>query len=221
MSQIELALNQLRGETLNMWNLVQNQLEKAHFALIQSDKNLARALRAKEKRINSMELKIDRDCEQLLALFAPVAVDLRFVLASLKINTNLERIGDVADSVAHYILQTDNPYSETLINESSLSEMFQLAQSVLTSSREAFEFENTYLARTIFQQDEALNRINNASVPFTINYMEQHPEESEQALQLLSIIRKLERVGDHAKNIAEETIFYVEAKVMKHKKLEP
>lgn len=112
--------------------MVQSQIEKAHLALTNTGKDLAREIGWIEKRVNGIELKIDRDCEHILALYAPVAVDLRLVLALLKINTNPERVGEAADSVARYLL-------------------------------------------------------------------------------------KLERVADHAKNIAEEIIFYLEAKVLKHR----
>lgn len=220
MSQIELALNQVRAEVFNMWTLVQGQIEKAQWSLQNLDKDLAREIQSREKRVNGIELKIDRDCEHLLALYAPVAVDLRLVLAILKINTNLERIGDVADSVAHYILRTKEVYSAALLQESGVLEMFSLALSVLDCSRQAFEFEDTRLARTIFHQDEALNQINIQVVPFVLGYIQSFPENAEQALNILSIIRKLERVGDHAKNIAEETIFYMEAKVLKHRELD-
>ncbi|HET8572666.1 MAG TPA: phosphate signaling complex protein PhoU [Edaphocola sp.] len=220
MAQIENALNQIRTEVFNMWTLAENQLEKAKTALLHFDQDLAREVKAIEKRVNATELKIDRDCEHLLALHAPVAVDLRFVLAILKINTSLERVGDTADSIAKYILHQPHPYPAGLLEQSGLSDMFDQALSILSSAREAFGFENTRLARTIFHQDEVLNDMNAHALPFAVNYIKENPAETEAVLNTISIMRRLERIGDHAKNIAEETIFYVEAKVLKHKILE-
>ncbi|HEV2355392.1 MAG TPA: PhoU domain-containing protein, partial [Puia sp.] len=93
MAQIETELQLLKSEVVNMWTLVNSQLNKARLAFINFDKDLAREVVLKEKRVNGSELKIDRDCENIFALFCPVAIDLRFLLAVLKINTNLERIG--------------------------------------------------------------------------------------------------------------------------------
>lgn len=220
MAQIENALNQIRAEVFNMWTLAENQLEKAKTALFNFDQDMAREVKAIEKRVNATELKIDRDCEHLLALHAPVAVDLRFILAILKINTSLERVGDTADSIAKYILHQSHPYPSGLLEQSGLADMFDQAIAILSCAREAFGFENTRLARTIFHQDEVLNDMNARALPFAVNYIQENPSETESVLNVISIIRRLERVGDHAKNIAEETIFYVEARVLKHKILE-
>ena len=221
MAQIETALNQIRSEVFNMWTLAESQLGKAKAALFHFDQDLAREVKAIEKRVNATELKIDRDCEHLLALHAPVAVDLRFILAILKINTSLERVGDTADSIAKYILHQSQPFPQNLLEQSGLADMFDQAIALLNCAREAFGFENTRLARTIFHQDEVLNDMNARALPFAVNYIQENPTETESVLNVISIIRRLERVGDHTKNIAEETIFYVEARVLKHKILEP
>src|SRR5690242_17519336 len=94
----------LKTEMINMWQMVLSQLEKAQQALVKKDKDLAREIISTEKRVNAFELKIDRDCEDILALFAPVAVDLRFLLAVLKINMNLERTGDIAEGIAKFVI---------------------------------------------------------------------------------------------------------------------
>src|SRR6185437_5518137 len=99
MSQLEIELKQLKSELVNMWSLVHSQLVKSNIAMVNFDKDLAREVISREKRVNGSELKIDRDCENIFALLTPVAVDLRFVLAVLKINSNLERIGDIAEGV--------------------------------------------------------------------------------------------------------------------------
>src|SRR5579862_941297 len=106
MAQLEVQLGLLKQEVINMWSLVRSQLIKAQTSLINFDKDLAREVILKERRVNGYELKIDRDCENIFALLTPVAIDLRFVLAVLKINSNLERIGDIAEGVAKYIVRT-------------------------------------------------------------------------------------------------------------------
>ena len=106
MTPLENEITALKKELINMWILVQSQLNKAREAMVKFDKDLAREVLVKEKRVNSFELKIDRDCENIFALYCPVAIDLRFLLAALKINTNLERIGDIAAGVAKYVVDS-------------------------------------------------------------------------------------------------------------------
>jgi len=216
MSQLVIELNELKKEVVNMWNLVHSQLVKSNIALVNFDKNMAREVVSREKRVNGSELKIDRDCENIFALLTPVAVDLRFVLAVLKINSNLERIGDIAEGIAKYILSADNPFNVELLKKTDTLAMYDEAIIMLEDTLSAFEKEDTQLARSVFQKDEFLDNINIEAPDRTVDYLAKHPEDCYQALMNLSIIRRLERVGDQAKNIAEETIFYVEAKVLKH-----
>jgi phosphate transport system protein len=216
MSQLEIELKQLKTEIVNMWSLVHSQLVKSNIAMVNFDKNLAREVVSREKRVNGSELKIDRDCENIFALLTPVAVDLRFVLAVLKINSNLERIGDIAEGVAKYILSADKPFNQDLLKMTETISMYDEAINMLEDTLSAFEKEDTGLARSVFQKDEFLDKININATSTTCKYLELHPEDAYQALINLSVIRRLERVGDQSKNIAEETIFYVEAKVLKH-----
>jgi phosphate transport system protein len=217
MAQIETELQLLKTEVVNMWNLVISQLNKARLALVNFDKDLAREVVSKEKRVNGLELKIDRDCENIFALFCPVAIDLRFLLASLKINSNLERIGDIAEGIAKYIISAEGPFTLTLLEATKVTEMYEEAVAILEDTLTAFEQEDTILARGTFKKDEFLDKINVRSNVTIEAYLKDHPEELSQSLWILSTIRKLERVGDQAKNIAEEIIFYLEAKVLKHK----
>jgi phosphate transport system protein len=216
MTQFETELEGVKNEVINMWQLVLLQLSKARDAMLSFDKDLAREVIAKEKRVNSFELKIDRDCENIFALYCPVAVDLRFLLAALKINNNLERIGDIAEGIARYIVESPVKIDMEVLESTQLIEMFEGSISILTDTRVAFEFENTLLARTIFSRDEVLDDINKRADDHISEYIHQNLEHINEALYILSIIRKLERVGDQSKNIAEEIIFYVEAKVLKH-----
>ncbi|HET7817747.1 MAG TPA: phosphate signaling complex protein PhoU, partial [Bacteroidia bacterium] len=182
------------------------------------DKDLAREVVLNEKRVNSYELKIDRDCENIFALFNPVAVDLRFVLAVLKINNNLERTGDIAEGIGKFIVSEKSPFDPTLLEIAQVQKMFDESISMLNQVLSAFETEDTSLARSVFKQDEILDAINVNANNVIAEFIRNNPDKLEQSLYILSTIRKLERVGDQAKNIAEEIIFYVEAKVLKHGK---
>src|ERR1035437_7797529 len=104
MTHLDTEIQSVKKSTIEMWKLVELQLEKGKDSLINFDKDLAREIILREKRVNAWELKIDRDCENIIALFNPLAIDLRFVLAVLKINTNLERTGDIADGIAKFVL---------------------------------------------------------------------------------------------------------------------
>jgi len=216
MTQFEVEIKEVKSEVINMWQLVLSQLTKAKEAMIVFDKDLALEVIAREKRVNALELKIDRDCENIFALYCPVAIDLRFLLAVLKINTNLERIGDIADGIARYIAYSPVNFNKDFLQSSRLIEMYNGSISILSDTQASFEFENTILARTIFSRDEVLDTINKNADENIAKYILEDRNNINEGLNILSIIRKLERVGDQSKNIAEEIIFYVEAKVLKH-----
>jgi phosphate transport system protein len=217
MAQIETELQLLKTEAINMWTLVNSQLSKARLAFLNFDKDLAREVVTKEKRVNGSELKIDRDCENIFALYCPVAIDLRFLLAVLKINSNLERIGDIAEGIAKYIIDAEAPFNQQLLEITRILPMYEESVNMLEDTQEAFEKEDTILARSVFKKDDFLDDVNRTSHKVIERHLLDHPVDTSQGLWLLSIIRKLERVGDQSKNIAEEIIFYLEAKVLKHK----
>jgi len=221
MTHLDVELKSLKTDMMEMFIMVNSQLAKSREALIRLDKDLAREIMVNEKRVNSFELKLDRDCENIIALFNPVAVDLRFVLASLKINSNLERVGDIADGIARFIINIKLEPELDLLEKIRLLEMFDTAMGMLNDVAIAFESEDTRLARSIFKNDEVLDEINENANQAIAAYIRENTDRINQSLYLLSIIRKLERVGDQSKNIAEEIIFYVEAKVLKHKTEKP
>ncbi|SDT48046.1 phosphate uptake regulator, PhoU [Mucilaginibacter mallensis] len=216
MTPLENEITALKKELISMWILVQSQLNKAKDAMLQFDKDLAREVLVKEKRVNSFELKIDRDCENIFALHCPVAIDLRFLLAALKINTNLERIGDIAASIAKYVVDSSVNFDLAAMESTSMIRMYEEAVNILIDTRTAFEKEDTVLARSIFKRDDVLDAINDNAAATVAEVIKGNIESMPEALYILSIIRKLERVGDQSKNIAEEIIFYVEAKILKH-----
>ncbi len=218
MNHLELELNELRQEVINMWNLVINQIDKSQNAIIQFDKDLAREVIQTEKRINALELKIDKDCENIIALFNPVAVDLRLVLANLKINSNLERIADIAEGISKYVKGLNKPIDKLLIEESGILKMYAEVGEMMSTMLKAYEEEDSKLARTVFKMDEQVDEINKSAILNLTQYISKHNDQIEESLYILSIIRKLERVGDQIKNLAEELIFHVDAKVLKHTK---
>lgn len=216
MNQLEKEISLLKEEVLNMWSLVQTQLAKSKKALLTFDEDLAREITLKENRVNAYELKIDLDCENILALYSPVAIDLRFLLAVLKINSNLERIGDIAEGIAKYILLFGNKFSEKVLTRTQLMQMFDEAVNMLIDTRMAFESEDTVLARSVFKKDEILDEINSRGNENISACIKEDMGSLDESLYVLTIIRRMERVGDQVKNIAEEIIFFVEAKVLKH-----
>src|SRR5664279_5536883 len=117
MGQFEVELENVKLEVINMWQLVLSQLSKAREAMETFNKDLGREVMAKEKRVNALELKIDRDCENVFALYCPVAIDLRFLLAALKINTNLERIGDIAEGISRYIVELPAKFDMAMLED--------------------------------------------------------------------------------------------------------
>lgn len=217
MSHLDIELQQLKTETMKMWSLVNLQLVKGKESLLKLDKDLAREVILSERRVNAYELKLDRDCENIFALFNPVAVDLRFVLAVLKINNNLERTGDIVEGIAKFVINVDSNFDTKLLEITRVVEMYAAANNMMETVLEAFDKEDTSLARKVFQQDELLDDINMKANTIIADYIRSHPDNIDATLYLLSIIRKLERVGDQAKNMAEEIIFYIEAKVLKHR----
>ena len=157
MTLLEQELKDLRQELLNMFLAVNNQLTKSEKSILEFDKDLASEIANSEKRINSLELKIDRDCENILALYSPVAVDLRFVLSVYKINHELERIADIADGIADYVNDLDSGFPKNAVEDVRIKEMFIQCKSMFENVIEAFEKEDTSIARRVFKQDELLN----------------------------------------------------------------
>ncbi len=217
MSHLDVELKNLKVEMLEMFSIVKNQLEKSKDALVKLDKDLAREVLVNEKRVNAYELKLDRDCENIIALFNPVAIDLRFVLACMKINSNLERIGDIAEGICQFVLNIRLEPDKALLETTRMMEMYDTSISILNDVSEAFDKEDTKLARSVFKKDELLDEINLSANQAVSDFIKSNTDRINQSLYMLSSIRKLERVGDQCKNIAEEIIFYIEAKVLKHK----
>ena len=215
---IESELVLLKKEIDEMWTLVYNQLDRAGDAVLTLDRELAQQVLVRERRVNAFELKIDSDVEDIIALYNPVAIDLRFVLAMLKINTNLERLGDFAESIARFSvnLPEGEPIDPELVKIARVEEMLHELLGMISLAQEAFEKESSEIASRIFLKDNIIDEINHDSTPLIAQYIEAHPGSALAGLYMAGVIRKMERFGDHCTNIAEELIFYLDAKVMKH-----
>lgn len=218
MTHLDSEITVLKNELGEMWELVNTQLEKTIKSLTAFDKDLALEVQENEKRVNAIEIHIDKSCEDFIALYQPVATDLRFVLSTLKINNNLERIADIACGIAEFISDVDTGFNPEILEHMSALRMLSISLEMTKDLKEAYQYENTTLARTIFQRDKMLDAINEKASTLAIDCLDRFPDQRRHTLHVLSIIRKIERIGDQSKNIAEEIIFYLDAKVVKHKK---
>jgi len=217
MTHLESELGKVKQSAFEMMVIVKNQLKKCKEAFLTSDNELALDVMHNEKRVNGYELLIDNDCENIIACFNPVAIDLRLVLATLKINYHLERIGDNAEGIARNVLDLQAKWNPDLIKALDLVKAFDMADEMLGCIVEAYEKEDTALARKVFEKDLFIDAITDRAIITIADYLKTNHANIEKDLYLLLIHRKLERTGDLIKNMAEEIIFYVEAKVLKHK----
>ena len=216
MTRLQEELKQLRESLSDMAILVKNQLEKSVYSLLDEDEDLANEVIANEERVNALELKIDRDCEYIFTLLNPVAHDMRFVFSTLKINADMERIGDYGEGIAKLVLLGKKTFDKSLIEKIKLREMSDISLLMMEDVTKACYEDNTRIAHSIFARDLELNEINRNASTIAEDYIKNNIDRIQQALLIVSIIRKLERVGDHITNIAEEVIFYKEAKVLRH-----
>jgi len=217
MKHTEKELLAIKEEVSQMWKLVLSQLEKAKQAFVSNDIETAREIASREKRVDSFELKIDCDCENYIALYSPVAVDLRLILSLIKICVTLERIADFCDGIARHIIKEDLKGLEVeLFEELQVEKMFNIVISMLSDNFVMLESENTNMSGKILSKDDEMDTLYHNSVDILTNYLHKKPEHIRGGLKMILLIRKLERIGDHCSNIVEEIVFYVDAKVLKH-----
>lgn len=214
----EQELIYLREEINQMWKLVISQVTKTKQALLNNDVELALEIIKLEKRVDGIELKMDSSCEHYIALYSPVAIDLRFVLSIMKISITLERIADYAAGVAHYVADKDcHAFTSKMKETLEIERMFDLLLNMLTDSLTAFNTENTKSAGKILSKDKEVNKIFNKAFDTLLEQLKKENKDIGCGLNTIMAIRKLERIGDHCSNIVEEIVFFVEAKVLKHK----
>lgn len=218
MSNLEIELQALKENLLEMMDLVSQQVTKCKKATLSGDISLAHEVLANEKRINALELTMDKDCENILALHNPVATDLRFVLAVLKITNDLERIGDNAKNIATFLTKNEKRLDQNSIQKFGIEKMYDVSISMLSCLGTALKNDDAELARKTFKEEDLLNKKNKSGPKIAASLIEADPKNAKFIVRLLSVVNKIERIGDLAINIAEEVVFHVEAKVLKHKK---
>jgi len=183
-------------------------------SLVEKDEELATQVLKNEPRINQMEIEIDDMAVRLLALEQPVASDLRFITAAIKINNDLERMGDLAVSIAERALSlTNEPCISPLVD---IPYMASLVESMVRKALDAFVKKDSELARSVLVSDDAVDDIRTGTYKELIRYMQQNPPCIPQGLNLLFVARSLERIADHATNIAEDVLFLVEGVDVRH-----
>ncbi|UMB53291.1 phosphate signaling complex protein PhoU [Lutibacter sp. A64] len=196
-----------------------SQIEKATEAFLTHDSDLAEEVINTETRVNALDLKIENDCEKFLALYTPVAIDLRFIMAILKINFDLERIADHAYGISKYIVDQDIKIAPELLKTLEFEKMHKTILSMFDDITAAYEEKEAKFARKVFKKDKILDKINANSFAIIEEEIKKDASVIDQTLLVFSVIKKFERIGDLIKNVAEEIIFYIDAEVVKHKKI--
>jgi len=221
MTNQEIAFTHLREHAKEMMELVQLQLTNAKEAFYNNDTDLANQIIHLENHVNALEISIDKECENCLALFHPLATDLRYVMAVLSVSAQLERIADHAEAIAKYIIRgfLNGGPDTKLIEAAQLDAIFEISLSMLEDVVYGFLMEDVKISKLVFGKDVGLNAISHEAPKKLAQYCREFPDSAEKCFYIFSIIKKLERIGDMTKNIAEETIFYTEAKIVKHKKI--
>jgi phosphate transport system protein len=210
----EEELAQLMGQLLVMGGFAEERLGQALRAAVERDAALAERVVAGDEPINALHKEIDDRCLKLLALRQPLAVDLRSIIAAVKINTDLERVGDLAVNIAEAVLRyLHHPPVKELLD---LPRMASIAQSMLRDALDAFVRRDVDLAQHVLDQDDELDGLKRNVFRDLLAVMAGQPATIEPSLDLLLISRHLERVGDHATNVAEDIIFMVSARDVRH-----
>jgi phosphate transport system protein len=212
-------LEALRTNIVKMGSMVERAVEEALTALNERSVETANGVLDREGRINAMELEIDNAIVDLLALQQPVASDLRFILAALKINNDLERIGDHAVNIAESAISLAKLPPLSVSTE--IPRMAGIARAMLRDSLDGFIHNNPAPCRGVLQNDHLTDAINKRTIDDLVALIQKEPASIHQALELVRVSRNLERVGDLATNIAEEVIFVAEAQVVKHRGVPP
>ena len=208
----------LNESGLKMLSLCISQLEKSKEAFRNHDGDLAEEVIITETRVNALDLKIENDCEKFLALYNPVASDLRFIMATMKINFDLERIADHAYGISRYVVDEDKQIAPHLFEVLNFDKMYDTIESMFENITTAYEKNDVKSARKVFKKDKILDKINAKSFSIIEEEIKKDNSTIGQTLLLFAVIKKFERVGDLIKNIAEEIIFYIDAEVIKHQR---
>lgn len=213
-TQFQKELEELKENLLRMATMVEEAIQDSVNSLVKRDSDLAQKTFKREKEINEMEIAIDEMCLRLLALRQPVAVDLRFITSAMKIVTDLERMGDQAVNIAERAISLNQePQLKPYID---IPRMAELTQSMVKDVLDAFVNRDPKLARSVCERDDVVDGLNDQVVRELLTYMMADPKTIPRAVHLMIVARCLERIADHATNIAEDVIFMVEALIIKH-----
>lgn len=219
MKPFEYEIENIKTLIFEMFELIKDQVHLTKEALLSSDQELSGEIMRKEKRVNSYELSIDREIEDFLALQAPVASDLRFAIAILKISTSLERIGDHAYRISTLVYDEQLKVKKELVELLQIAVLFDEIDNMILNVTESLEKADIEQAKKVFKQDKTLDKINKKLPKLLDDYYQKKKSIDLSNIILLSrVVGKLERIGDLIKNIAEEIIFYYESEVIRHRK---
>lgn len=208
-------LEKLKTRVIKMCSLVDEQVQFAIKSFEDENLELAQSVIDRDKKVNKYDVKIDKICQRIFALAQPVAMDLRYIMSSLTINSNLERIGDIAVNIAENVILIKK--KPEFYHDTRLEEMFNFTKRMLKNSIDAFISGNPELAKDVIKTDDIVDKLNTENHQVLKSLMKQSPDNIEGAVALLVISRELERLADHATNIAEDVFFIVEAQLIKHK----
>jgi len=207
-------LEALQARLLEMGGLAEERVRAAVQGLMSRDVALIDKVLYGDEPINELHIEVDQRCFRLLALYQPMATDLRAIVAAVKINTDLERVGDLAVNIAEAAKRyAAHPPVKRLID---IPRMTDLAQAMLRDALDSFVRRDTALAQRVLNEDDVLDSLKTHIFRELLTYMLQNPSTVEPSLDLILISRHLERIGDHATNIAEDVIFMVSARDVRH-----
>jgi phosphate transport system protein len=207
-------IEKLKSKLLHLCALVEDGLRRAVESLESRDTEMAAAVVARDNEIDRLEVDLEEDCLKILALHQPVAIDLRFVITALKINNDLERVGDLAVNIAERTIDLATaPLAESPVD---LTDMVQVTVSMLQKSIDALVNLDARLAAEVARSDDRIDDMHRQTFAQITEAIRARPEHTAALLSLLSVSRHLERIADHATNIAEDVIYMVEGRIARH-----
>jgi phosphate transport system protein len=207
-------LKQVKEKTLKLGSLVETMVEQAVASLVDRDSRLAEATIALDAKVDTLQLEVDEGCIRLLALYQPAAIDLRFITTAMKISTDLERMADQAVNICQRVMElNEEPQLKPYIDIPAMS---QLAQKMLRDSLDAFVRKDVALARQVIAADNKADALKRQIFRELLTFMMQDPHTIPRAIALILVSRHLERISDHATNIAEMVVFLVEGRDIRH-----
>lgn len=210
----EYELDQLRTMLIRMGSLVEEQIDFGVRAILESDRSLAQIVMERDKKVDQYDNEIDKQCMRIFALTQPVAIDLRLLMAALKINNELERIGDIAVNLAERVLPL-LPHAN-FVKDTSLDAMANGARAMVKDAIDSFVNNDPALAKKVLESDDAIDELDRKTFNLMLKKMKESSEFIEPAAHMMIISRHVERLADHATNIAEDVIFLVNARIIKH-----